>query len=178
VSPTATSRGSLVKVLVLAAVVLGALLAVAETSAGPLDDADPARQRPGFLDGFGLPTAAPSLTAEVPRAGRRVVVFFERADRLEALCANLDGSDLADGVDLVLVVADSATRNLRCDPVTIVEDPTSDVSRAYGLRRPAGGGPPVGYAVVDSRGQLRYRTLDPAVADELSEVRTIVDAVP
>jgi len=174
----ATSRRSLVTVWLLTAVVLGVLLAVAETAAGPLDDADPARQRPGFLDGFGLPTAAPSITGEVPRAGRRAVVFFERAERLEALCANLDGSGLADGADLVIVVADSSAGNLRCDPVAIVEDPTSDLSGAYGLPRPVGGGPPVGYAVVDSRGRLRYRTLDPAVAGELSEVRTIVDAVP
>lgn len=62
--------------------------------------------------------------------------------------------------------------------MTIVDDPASDISRAYGLRRPVGGGPPVGYAVVDSHGQLRYRTPDPSVADELSEVRTIVDAAP
>lgn len=34
----------------------------------------------------------------------------------------------------------------------------------------------MGYAVVDDEGQIRYRTLDPSMASELSEVRTIVKA--
>jgi len=36
----------------------------------------------------------------------------------------------------------------------------------------------MGYAVVDAHGLIRYRTLDPAVADELDEVKTIVGATP
>lgn len=36
----------------------------------------------------------------------------------------------------------------------------------------------MGYAVIDRRGLIRYRTLDPTVADHLGEVKTIVRAVP
>jgi len=36
---------------------------------------------------------------------------------------------------------------------------------------------PVGYAVVDAESRIRYRTLDPTVTAELSEVRTILEAL-
>jgi hypothetical protein len=45
------------------------------------------------------------------------------------------------------------------------------------MRSPAAGGPPVGYAVVDAQSRIRYRTLDPTVTAELSEVRTILEAL-
>ncbi len=59
----------------------------------------------------------------------------------------------------------------------VVPDPDGSMAAAYGMRSPAGGGPPVGYAVVDADQRIRYRTLDPTVAEELSEIRTILEAL-
>jgi hypothetical protein len=59
----------------------------------------------------------------------------------------------------------------------VVEDSDGRLADRYGMRRPQDAGPPVGYAVVDGKGRIRYRTLDPDVAHELREVRTIVAAV-
>ncbi|HEX2064104.1 MAG TPA: hypothetical protein VHE80_06755, partial [Acidimicrobiales bacterium] len=65
-----------------------------------------------------------------------------------------------------------------CPAAPVVADPDGEVSSGYGRRRPRAGGPPVGYAVVDSNGAIRYRTLDPSPARRLDEVATILRAVP
>ncbi len=168
------SRRSLVGCWLVAAVGFAALLGLARAAQEPLDDADPARQRPGFLDLGALPQPAPPA-GRIPVAGHPGVVFFERADRLGPLCRALAEDPLSEKADLVVVVAGPAGS---CPAASVVADPDASVARAYGLGSPRGGGPPVGYAVVDSSGHLRYRTLDPEVADQLDEVGTIVDALP
>jgi hypothetical protein len=156
------------------AVLFGALLAIARTSESGLDDPDPAWQRPGFLDAGSLPEPAPTLTDGLPRPGRRAVAFFVRPDGVERLCRSLSGHRLAERADLVIVVSGSG----RCQRFTTLEDAAANLARAYGLRRPRDGGAPVGYAVVDRQGGIRYRTLDPTVAEALGEVDTIVAATP
>ncbi|MGH9268341.1 MAG: hypothetical protein ACRD0D_09205, partial [Acidimicrobiales bacterium] len=59
-----------------------------------------------------------------------------------------------------------------------VSDPAARLANSYRLHRTRSGGPPEGYAVVDRRGLIRYRTLDPLVASHLGEVATIVRATP
>ncbi len=161
-----------------AAVGLGLLLALARASQGPLDDADQAWQRPGFLDAGDLPAPAPTVAPGVPRPGRPAVVFFVRPGKdLAELCHALAASSLPEAVPTVVVVAGSAPGG--CDVAgSVVGDPAGAVIEAYGMRRPRGGGRPVGYAVVDAAGAIRYRTLDPEVADQLGEVDTIVAALP
>lgn len=173
-TPRWPSRRSLVAVWVLAALGFGALLGLARAAEGPLDDPDPARQRPGFVDQGSLPQPAPPV-AGIPTSGRRAVVFFERADRLGRLCQALAKSPLPPKADLVVAVAGPGGS---CPAASVVADPDARVAGAYGLRTPREGGPPVGYAVVDSAAAIRYRTLDPSVADELDEVATILEAVP
>ena len=56
-------------------------------------------------------------------------------------------------------------------------DPDGRLAAAYRMRRPRVGGPPVGYAVVDVDGTIRYRTEDPWVVNGLDKVLTIVGAV-
>ncbi len=174
----ATSRPStrLVLIWLVAAVGLGSLLLVARAARDPLDDPDPAWQRPGFLDAGELPVPAPQVAPAVPAPGRPTVVIFERAGRLAELCRALATTPLPrDAATAVVVHSPSGG----CDAVgTVVVDVDGAVADAYGLRRPRGGGPPVGYAVVDTAGAIRYRTLDPTVADELSEVGTILAALP
>ena len=170
-----TSSRRLIVVWVVVAVGLGALLAVARASAGPLDDPDPAHQRPGLLDLGELPVPAPPVSGGVPTPGREAVVFFVRPAGLQALCGALADADLAGEPDLAVVVA-GPVAPCAAD-VTVVADPGGGLADAYGLRPPADRGAPVGYAVVDEAGRIRYRTLDPEVDDLLGEVDTILRAV-
>jgi hypothetical protein len=159
------------------AIALGLLLALARAAEGPLDDADPAWQRPGFLDAGQLPVPAPELLPGFPPSARPAVVFFVRADGLGRLCHSLSASALRQRAALAVVVADPASAS--CEAAgAVVPDVKGAVAEAYGMRRPRGGGPPVGYAVVDASGDIRYRTLDPEVADQIEEVSTIVAALP
>ena len=153
---------------------LGSLLAVAQGAATPLDDVDLAYQRPGLLDLGELPLPAPPIVDGLPAQGLETVVFFVRQAGLEDLCDALAGVDLA-GQPALIVVSAGAREACRAD-VTVVSDPGGRLAGAYGLRRPRGGGPPVGYAVVDEATRIRYRTLDPEVADRLGEVDTMLRA--
>ena len=175
-SPTAATKNHqrILALWVVAAVVFAVLLAVARAAESGLDDPDPAWQRPGILDAGALPVPAPPLTGELPRPGRRTVVFFLGPEGVARLCRALPGRGLAEGADLVIVVSGDG----RCAGTTTIEDPSARIARAYGLRRPRDGGAPVGYAVVDRVGRIRYRTLDPRVADGLGEVDTMVRATP
>ena len=51
-----------------------------------------------------------------------------------------------------------------------------DVAAAYGLRTRDGGIGP-GYAVVDGRRHVRYRTFDPRLAEHGQEILVLVEAV-
>lgn len=169
------SRSRLVAVWLTLAVAFGALLFVAQAVESGLGDPDPARQRPGFLDADSLPQPAPLLTASRPRAGHRTVAFFVGSEQFGPLCRALSAGDLATRADLVVVVAGSSGR---CAAAAVVDDPSGRLARLYGIRQPKSGGPRVGYAVADRHGNIRYRTLDPSVADGLAEVATIVRATP
>ena len=165
------SRWALAGIWIAAAAGFGLLLAVT-AARGPLDDPDPARQRPGFLDGDGLPVPAPNVGVAVPEPGRRAVVFFVRPEQIAALCQALPTSGLSAKASLAVVVpSPSACRA----PVDLVVD-TGGLARNFGMPAPRDGGPPVGYAVIDALGRLRYRTLDPHVARGLDEVATILAA--
>jgi hypothetical protein len=168
------TRLSLVMVWVGATVLLGALLLIAQSAEGPLDDPDQAHQRPGFLDEGELSVAAPDLPGEALVDGRSAVVFFERPGRLERLCDALADDDLDRRAQLMVIVSGEDDE---CHGTQLVRDPDGELASEFGLREPSDGGPPVGYAVVDSDGRVRYRTLDPQAADNLEEVTTIVKAV-
>lgn len=170
----APSRTVLSLVWVAAVVFFGALLAVAQSTEGPLDDSDPAFQRPGFLDVGNLPQPAPPI-ADISYLGHRTVVFFERNDRVAALCRALGSETFEDDVQLVIVVG-AETATIDCAANVVATSDRELVDR-FGIRRPRGGGPPVGYAIVDDDARIRYVTLDPAVASLLDEVRTVVGAL-
>ena len=167
------TRRSLLTVWLLAAAVFGGLLVIAELTRGPLDDPDQAYQRPGILD-LAVPEPAPAVTDNIPRPGRPAVVFFDRPGMLAALCEALPATGLAADADLVIVTPTAGTG---CAGLPVVEDPDGSLADTYGMRSPAAGGPPVGYAVIDAQSRIRYRTLDPTVTAELSEVRTILEAL-
>ena len=173
----ARRSGPLAAIWLTLAVVLSLFLALARAADGPLDDRDAAWQRPGFLDAGELPAPAPKIAPNVPGTERPAVVFFVRAGGMQKLCRALAENRLAGRAAIAVVFA--GTRSSGCQAAeAVVADPEGDVAEAYGMRRPRDGGPPVGYAVVDSAGDIRYRTLDPAVADRLDEVSTMVSALP
>ena len=173
------SRRSLVSVWLGAAVVLGGLVLVSEATQGPLDDPDPAHQRPGVLDAGDLPRPAPPVTAALPAPGRRAVIFFQRPEGVARLCRALSEAGLGGGVDMAVVVAGAAGHEAGDCPagVEVVANPDEALPAGYGLRRPRDGGSPVGYAVVDSSRRVRYHTLDPHPV-QLREVETVLRAVP
>lgn len=155
---------------------LGALLLIAEHARSPLDDPDPARQRPGFLDPFGHPTFAPPLLPGFPTPGRRAVVFFVAPGLAAPLCKAVESDhSLERRADVAIVFSGESEGCRRARAVT---DADGALVRAFAMPRPRDGGPPVGYAVVDGAGRIRYRTLDPTVVDHLGEVETIVRATP
>lgn len=174
VAPVEERRKKLLAVWLGVAVLFGALLAVARATRTGLDDPDPAWQRPGFLDAGPLPQPAPRVTEDVPRPGRPAVVFFVRPEGVAELCHSLATRPLRESAEVVMVVSGTG----RCPGVTTLEEPSAALARAYGLRDPADGATPVGYAVVDGQGRIRYRTLDPTMAEELDEVDTLVGALP
>ena len=159
----------------LAVAFFGGALALAQAAEEPLDDPDPAFQRPGFIDVGGLPEPAPELRDDIALTGMPTVVLFERADRAARLCRALDDHTFARDARAVVVTPTEPTEEGCADQTVIVDATLAD---EFGLRRPREGGPPVGYAVVDRDGRIRYRTLDPAVATLLDEIDTIIGAVP
>lgn len=163
-----------------AALVLGGALLAAQLDTNALDDPDLAHQRPGFLDALGPPFPAPAVTEAIPSPGRRAVVFFTRPALAPDLRAALqEQSSLDDRAQLTVVVSgDVPPEDLT--EVPFVADPDGRLAAAFEMPVPRDGGPPVGYAVVDSRGRVRYRTLDPFVDEQarLEELETIVKATP
>jgi hypothetical protein len=114
--------------------------------------------------------------AGLPEPGRRAVVFFVREDVAAELCPELAGpASILRRADAAVVVA--GTPPPTCSRHRVVSD-RGALARAYGLPTPRDGGPPTGYAVIDSEGRVRYRTLDPEVVDHLGEVATILRATP
>lgn len=177
----APPRRTLVATWLVAAAVFGTLMVLAKAAPGPLDDADPAYQRPGFLDAGDLPRPTPRL-GDGPRPESAAVVFFDRPGGIASLCEALTAEPFAPQVDVDVVVATASAVEApgaeRCPPdVDVVADAGGDLARGFGLRRPRGGGAPVGYAIVDASGVVRYATLDPTVAARLDEVRTVLRAL-
>lgn len=173
---TWSRRRDLVAVWATTAALLGLLLVVANAAGSPLDDRDLAYQRPGFLDEGSLPDRAPPVSDRVPTRGRRAVIFFERVRRVEGLCDAIRDHGQIDDADIAVVTESSSSDCGRA--ATVIVDETGALARRYGLREPRDDGYPIGYAVVDSEGRIRYRTLDPTAADHLAEVATIVEATP
>lgn len=159
---------------VVTVVFFGGLLTLAQAAEEPLDDPDPAFQRPGFLDAGDLPEQAPAVRADVDLTGHPTVVFFERRERLHELCRALEDHRFGTEVQTIIVTPSEPADDCSGRAVLVV-DPT--LADAFGLRQPREGGPPVGYAVIDDEARIRYRTLDPAVASLLGEVDTILGAL-
>ena len=140
------------------AVVLTLVVVLLVRPPGPLDDPDPADQRNGLLlDGPALPPGP----GGVALSGRPVVVLFERDEPTGPAFEQWRAAVSDDGVGLVVRVG-AAGREL---------------ARLVGMPTPVDGGAPVGYAVVDPAGTIRYATLDPVYEKNAFEVDVITGAL-
>lgn len=171
-------RANLIGVWLLAAAALGLALAAARRDPPPHNDPDLAYQRPGFLDARATPFPAPAVIGGMPTVGARTVVFFTQPDHAPRLGTALAQADSLRRQATVLVVVSGEPPPGALDGLPVLRDDEGRIAAAYAIRRPRDGGPPIGYAIIDSNGQVRYRTLDPNAADLLSEVETMVKATP
>lgn len=158
------------------AILFGVAMLVAGQTGSPLDDPDLSKQRSAALDAVGPRTTAPAVTTSVPAAGRITVVFFVRAAQQEPLLLQLSRPGaLPSNVDAAIV---GGPVNLSEAPIAVLTDADRSLARGYGMRTPRDGGYPVGYAIVDTAGVIRYRTLDPQLTRRLADVQTILKALP
>ena len=161
---------------------LGALLGYAESSHRSLDDRDLAYQRPGFLlrpaqspleHSFAdLVSGAP---ASPPRAMTSLVVFLRpelpvSSDTLR----DLEAGSLPAGLAAVAAVAPASLSPATGIPLVV--DQERRIADAYGMRPPADGGYPIGYAIVDAGYRVRYSTLDPNMPRHWDEIATMLRA--
>ncbi len=147
-------------VFLAAAITLTSLIVLIVRAPGQLDDPDPANQRDGLLmDGPRLP----SQLAGVSFGGRPVVLLFERTAPNGAGYAAWRDTVSDDGVALVVVVAGSPE--------------AAELTAAVDIPTPVDGGPPIGYAVIDAAGVVRYSTLDPMYELTAFEVDVITGAI-
>lgn len=141
--------------------VMVAVVSILVRPPGPLDDPRPAFQRDGLL------REGPVLEADVEgvRFGSQtVIVLFEREQPAGDPWDRWSSAVTSEGAVLVVVTPD---------------DPAHEsLAEAVRMPVPVDGGPPVGYAVVDSGRQVRYATIDPQYLRNAFEVNVISGAVP
>lgn len=157
-----------------AALLLGGLQWVSGAPGGPRDDPDPAYQRSGILTSGG---AAPQL--EGVRYGQgATLVIFDRGDRPQERL--FDDPKLQERIvreaKVVVVMGGPKWPRVRSGIGATVSGASGQIAKDFGLRRPRDGGYPEGYAIVDSYGKIRYRTLDPAYEHHADEILTMLGA--
>lgn len=159
------------------AVVLAAIVLLAVPGPGPLDDPQPGDQRPGILlDPGEGPTAGQLALPGDPIGRRPVLVIFDRelpaAGALERFLAQAP-----ERAATFVVVRDAPIAAGRVRQTRVVEDRAGLIAAALQMPQPKDGGPPVGYAVVDSSARVRYATLDPAYRQHGAELDTIARSI-
>ena len=95
------------------------------------------------------------------------------ADKLEQFVSNAP-----DEFAVALVVPDPGPGARRLPSrIRLVDGGDSRAAPAVGMRRPADGGVPIGYAVIDRKARVRYTTLDPSYAEHGFELGIVADAL-
>ncbi|WP_219419740.1 hypothetical protein [Pseudonocardia nigra] len=87
----------------------------------------------------------------------------------------LDQLGVAPGSPAVILFCDPRCADPDLDGAQIVHSSNPQLAARYALLTTTGRVGP-GYALVDGRGQLRYRTFDPAPAEHTAEIQVLVDA--
>lgn len=173
-----TRQKQFLSLWLLAAFGLGSALVVARFNRSRLADPNPALQRPGFLDAHGAPFSAPRVTDAIPTPGMRAVIFFTRPQFALSLEQRLATDFTLRSLAQVAVVVGGEPPANKDLAAPVIADPEGRLAAAYLMPRPRDGGFPVGYAIVDRAGRVRYRTLSPHVDERLGEVATMLRATP
>jgi hypothetical protein len=156
------------------AVALFIIVVALVPSPGPLDQPEPARQRDGLLLEGPL---VPRTVAGIEFGSRPVVLLFDREPPdPQQLAVWLN--EVPDRALVRLVLPEPGDSPDDPGLVEVVVDPDGSLAAAVSLPTPVDGGPGIGYAVVDSRRQVRYSTLDPAYLVNAFELATILKWVP
>ena len=133
-----------------AAVVLGGGLLIEDATRNGMDAENPIRERIGMASYTGFPAPEPAGVVD----GRRAAVLFVRPQQADSVCTWAAGAPLGE-VTMVVV----SPENTDCKGVPLTIDGDRKVADGFGLRRPKDGGYPVGFALLDSAGGVRYTTL-------------------
>jgi hypothetical protein len=165
-----------VLIFISVALILGALLAFEEYQRNPLKDPDQARQRTGVLF---PPNMYPAPVVEdEPRLGHRAIFFFARSLADDHLFSDLaDQAELASAADLIVVTADGSKPLIEKGIKVFKADLDTSIAKAFGLRTPIDGGPPVGYVLVDAERHIRFRTLDAGFSDRGWEIKLLLGEI-
>lgn len=171
-------KKALILVWFLIAAAVGACLVAASLDRRPLDDPDLVFQRPGFLDAHGPPFPAPKIREGFRIQNGRLVLFFVRPEQAATLETALEVKPvlLREARLAVAVAADRTKQN--AEGILWLADSSGGLAGGFHMPVPRDGGPPVGYAIVDSSGLVRYRTLDSGLVARLEEVETMLKATP
>jgi hypothetical protein len=132
------------------AVVLGAGLLTEQATRNGMDAAKPIRERIGMANYSAF--AAPAVSGVVK--GKRTAILFVRSQQANSVCDWAAGTPLGD-VTMVVV----APENVDCKGLPLSIDPDRKLADGFGMRRSKDDGYPVGFALLDSSGGLRYTTL-------------------
>lgn len=162
-----------IAIWVAVALLFAALLGLAEYRRNPLNDPDQAYQRTGVLLPPGREPAPemPSLRIK----GRPAVIMFHRRLAGRPLFHDLaDQSDLSKDAALIVVTPDGSRPIIETGIAHFLADQDEALVHALGLRRPIDESYPVGYALVDASGFIRFRTLDPAYDQRAWEIRLLL----
>lgn len=125
---------------------------------------------------------APELSDGIPATGRRTAVFFASGDAYGALAEALTAGATArfaatdPPTDVVIVLP--ARPGSPLVPAPVAYDPLQRIAEDFGMRLPADGSRAVGWALVDSQGLIRYRTVDQDSAGNLSTVLELANSLP
>ena len=157
----------------LMAVTLVAVVIVGVGGPGPLDDPHEGDQRPGILAPADQARGLTGLRLPGDPIGRRpvVVVFERRPPDPPRLRAFLD--EAPEDFATVLAVPERGARS----PVPVVTDEGARLARRLGMPTPQDAGYPIGYALIDSEGRVRYATLDPTFLEHGFELATLSGAL-
>lgn len=106
------------------------------------------------------------------------VVIFDRQLHGRHLFHDLaDHSDVAGLAKVAVVTLDGSSPLIEKGIDCLLADPDQAIAEAFRLRRPIDGGYPIGYALVDRSGFIRFRTLDPEYARRGWEIRLLLGEV-
>jgi hypothetical protein len=150
------------------AVILGSLQLIAQQSYSKQDDPDQAKQRPGFVSE--QRETAPSL-AGVAYGNRPTVIIFDRMSMNSSVFHDLaDQAIISDRANLIFVTESDMKPTILGGVKATFTDSDESIAKKYHFDTPTDGGYPVGYVIIDSKGIIRYRTLDPNYMHNADEI--------